>query len=614
MLKKLPNAFPFLILGTVKLFSAVAILFFAFALSVHAQQSADDEYLIIYSLIQQGDAAGKSTEALDDFSRAQTDLQKFQRIYPGWNPKIVNFRLNYIADKIAELTPKTVPTNPPVQTPVANTSNVSNSAEMANWQAQLNSLQEQLRQSQTDNSTLASKLKEALAAQPVATDPRELAKAQTQIRSLMKENDLLKASIRSGEPESEAPTNDFADIKSALAAANQKLSDALARADALTKENMTLRSRVQAMLASPDAAEALREENALLKKQLAEMKIAATNSTAVADLTLQLAQARGQIALLQSNVEVISLERLALQGRVQQLQAIRPGVADQKANEERIRNLMNERDGLLVKLDTANKKLYGGKKEDAIAKVDQLTDEVNRLRARLKIAEAQPVPFTPEEAALFKPAPKLAADPEVEKKRISEMPEGSAMLVAEAQRHFSAGQFDAAENDYQKILRHDQNNGLALANLAMIELQQNKLEDADKHISAALTQSPDDAYNLLVLGEVKFGEKKFDDALNALGRAAKVDPQNPEIENIIGATLAQKGLRAQAETAFRKAIQMDSHYGAAHKNLALIYLTQTPPMVALAKWHYQKALDAGLPRSSEMEKMFADKGANVDGQ
>lgn len=315
--------------------------------------------------------------------------------------------------------------------------------------------------------------------------------------------------------------------------------------------------------------------------------------------------------MLKSNAEVTALEKLALQQRLQQVQSA-SGVQDQKANEEKIRSLTNERDELLVKLDTANKMLYGGKKEDAIARIDQLTSDVHRLRARLDIAEAQRIPFTAEEAALFKPAPKLVANPDAEKKALSEMPGGSAALVAQAQRHYSSGDYDAAENDYMRILERDQNNGLALANLAAIELQQNKLSDAEKHATAALAQSPNDAYNLLVLGEIKFGQQKYDDALDALSRAAKADPQNPEIQNVIGAALAQKGLRSQAETAFRKAVQIDPKYADAHKNLAVIYLSQQPPMPALAKWHYQKALDAGMPRNPDVEKMLADKGAPMD--
>ena len=70
-----------------------------------------------------------------------------------------------------------------------------------------------------------------------------------------------------------------------------------------------------------------------------------------------------------------------------------------------------------------------------------------------------------------------------------------------------------------------------------------------------------------------------------------------------------KGLRAQAETALRKAIQLDPNYGAAHNNLAVIYLSQQPPLVELARWHYQKALDAGQPHNPDLEKMLDAKGA-----
>ena len=125
---------------------------------------------------------------------------------------------------------------------------------------------------------------------------------------------------------------------------------------------------------------------------------------------------------------------------------------------------------------------------------------------------------------------------------------------------------------------------------------------------AAVAQSPDDAYNLSILGYLKFRQEKYDEALDALSRAAKLDPQNPEIENYLGVTLGHKGLRAQAETALRKAIQLDPNYGAAHNNLAVIYISQQPPLVGLARWHYQKALDLGQPRNPDLEKMLDDKG------
>jgi Flp pilus assembly protein TadD len=208
---------------------------------------------------------------------------------------------------------------------------------------------------------------------------------------------------------------------------------------------------------------------------------------------------------------------------------------------------------------------------------------------------------------LFKPSAPQLANRNAEKKSIKELPGGAAQLVAEAQHYFSARQYDKAEDDYQKILQHDENNGLVLANLATIEMEQGRLDDAEKHIKAAVTQSPDDSYNLATLGRLEFLREKYDEALDALSRAAKLDPRNPEIQNYLGVTLSHKGLRAPAETALRKAIQLDPNYGPAHNNLAVIYISQAPPLVELARWHYQKALDAGQPRNPDLEKRLDAK-------
>jgi tetratricopeptide (TPR) repeat protein len=313
------------------------------------------------------------------------------------------------------------------------------------------------------------------------------------------------------------------------------------------------------------------------------------------------------------------LEKSALENRVRQLQIASVNstpvpAPDQPENEARIRALTQERNNLLAKLGEANQELYGRRKQDAAARIGQLTDEVYILRARLAVDEAEVIPYTPEELALFKsPAPQLA-NRNTEKKSIKELPGGAAELVAEAQNYFSARQYDKAADDYQKILQHDENNGLVLANLATIEMEQGRLDDAEKHIKAAVAQSPNDSYNLATLGRLEFLHEKYDEALDALSRAAKLDPRNPEIQNYLGVTLSHKGLRKQAETALRKAIQLDPNYGPAHNNLAVIYISQMPPLVELARWHYQKALDAGQPHNPDLEKMLDAKGAPANPQ
>jgi Tfp pilus assembly protein PilF len=608
----------------VKRLVALLILIWAALLpSARAQSGPDDQYIIIYSLMQQADALDSSSQprqALAQYVQVQGELQKFQKIFPDWNPRIVRFRLNYLMEKIAEETAKlpVVPQSgtPPPAPPVPGAAPSTSAADL---EAQFSALHEQVQKLSADNTTLQAKLQEALAAQPAAIDARELAQARAKIRSLMKENDLLKVSLSQGKAGTamgpavaESDALKLAEL--ALAEANQKLAGQTVRADKLARENQALQSRVQALLASPDTIQALREENALLKKQIADFKPAAPDPAEAARLNSELAALRKQIAALQAAAAVGFLEKSALENRVRQLQIAAVNSApvpapSQAENEARIRALTQERNDLLAKLGEANQELYGHRKQDAAARINVLTDEVNALRARLAVDEAQVIPYTPEELALFKPSAPQLANRNAEKKSIKELPGGAAQLVAEAQHYFSARQYDKAEDDYQKILQHDENNGLVLANLATIEMEQGRLDDAEKHIQAAVAQSPDDPYNLATLGRLEFLREKYDAAFDALSRAAKLDPRNPEIQNYLGVTLGHKGLRAQAETALRKAIQLDPNYGPAHNNLAVIYISQMPPLVELARWHYQKALDAGQPHNPDLEKMLDAKSA-----
>ena len=79
----------------------------------------------------------------------------------------------------------------------------------------------------------------------------------------------------------------------------------------------------------------------------------------------------------------------------------------------------------------------------------------------------------------------------------------------------------------------------------------------------------------------------------------------PKSRITLALTLSEKGVRGPAEVAaFRKAIQYDPGYGDAHANLAFVYLTQKPPLVELARWHYKKALEAGHAHDPSMEKLL----------
>ncbi|MGH7940349.1 MAG: tetratricopeptide repeat protein [Limisphaerales bacterium] len=581
-----------------KNFAALVIAFFMALSTVYAQQSPDDQYVIIYVLIQQGDAsltAGQPRQALGDYVEAQRELKQFQQVYSDWNPMIVNYRLNYLAQKIAALTPRLVTTNSPPVT-------VAPPPTPADWQAQLANLNGEVRQLQGENETLHAKLKEALSVQPEAASASAYAQLQQQVLELSKENELLKAT--SAQTTNSPPKGLAGPDNSKL---RRDMAAQIARANQLALKNRALETKIMALTSDANAAEALRRENALLKKELASVHSAFGTNTAG-----ELAIARARIAQLQTSATENWLEKTALENRVQQLQEASLADAERPATTEppprpkweaQIRELKVERDQLLAQLGQANRKLKSRRFESPKAQMAAIAQEIETLRDRVEVDEGETVPYTPQELALFTPGP-LAEDPKAEKKSYRKLSGGAAVLVAEAQRYFRSGQYDKAAEDDEEILKQNQGNPLALANLASAELEQNKIGEADAHIQAALLLEPNDPFNLIVLGRVRFSEGNLDGALDALDRAVKLEPQNPQIQNFLGVALAQKGLRVQAETAFRKAIQIDPNYGDAHKNLAIIYLSTVPPMVEMARWHYEKALVAGVAPCPQIEQML----------
>ncbi len=593
------------ILSLMKQFLVMTICLICLLPALHAQEEADERYVTIYNLIQQGDgvADAQPKDALQIYIDAQARLQKFHRMYPAWDPGIVNYRLDDLDKKISHLnvvlTPKVVA--PPVDAGAGVTPQV---------QAQMTALQMQLQQAKTENQTLQAKLKEALATQPAVIDASELEQAQEQVRALMKQNALLQVG---GKPGTGAVTNmlevtnmtEITHLKDQLTQSSKKLNDEHARAQTMMTENESLQKNLSRAGMDSSSLDLLQSENQRLKDQLGSLQVAANNAAASQEMASRLKDANTQIATLSAASALANLEKAALENKVRKLSS---QLAQTAANYEgQIHDLTEQRNDLLKLLAVASASNSHHQMSDVAAQITELNNEVNVLRSRVAVDESKPIPFTADELALFRAAP--TAEPV--RRSITEMPPGTAELVASAQKHFANHEFDQAEADYLKILSHDENNGLALANLATIELQEGKYDDAEKHIKAALVQSPDDSYNLSTLGYLKFRQGKYDDALNTLSRAVKIDPNNPETENYLGVTFSHKGLRVQAESALRKALQLDPNYAPAHNNIALIYLTQTPPLPQLARWHYQKALDAGQPRNPDLEKMLADKGAPV---
>ena len=154
-------------------------------------EGPEEQYLTICNLIREADLAPgtMALDALPKYNQAKSALEKLQKDFPDWNHDTIRYRLGYLTNRLASLlAAETKPGAAEASVrPVA--------VPPVDWEVRIAMLEEQVRQLQADKGLLQAKLREALGAQPAASDPRELAQAQARIATLERENALLSAAV-----------------------------------------------------------------------------------------------------------------------------------------------------------------------------------------------------------------------------------------------------------------------------------------------------------------------------------------------------------------------------------------------------------------------------------
>ncbi len=197
------------------------------------------------------------------------------------------------------------------------------------------------------------------------------------------------------------------------------------------------------------------------------------------------------------------------------------------------------------------------------------------------------------------------------RRTIEDLPPGAGLLARQAERAFMLHRLDEAEKTYREILEMDRNNVYTLGNLGMILVEANKMPEAEAMVKRAQELDPEDPFTLSLLGLIRFRQHRYDDAFDALSRSAKLDPENSETFNYLGITLSERGDRKAAEAALRKAVTLNPNSAMAHYNLAVVYATETPPFLDLARFHYQKARRAGQPANPDFERLLNGEAAGT---
>ncbi|NBU11457.1 MAG: hypothetical protein EB141_07665 [Verrucomicrobia bacterium] len=590
----------------------VSMLLFVTCLTLaspSAQAAAADElYAKIFATILQGDTlreAGQGKAALEKYLSAREELLKLQAAYKAWEPKIVDFRLRYLEGAVTALNvqfPGTTVPKPII--PASQAPDDAGASRLTGLEKQLRELNNKLVQISAERTEYAEKLKEALAARPKDVDPAEMEKARQKARDLQKQADLKQIEIEDLAKQINGIKKERDDYQKQVTVLKDK-----AEVPVLKKEISALKTKVDELAKRASAGDKSEE----LARQLAAAR---ADLKAEQDRAADLAKANKKMEAIltdPNNATGITVDQFkSLEKKNQELEAsvkiLESQVQKGTSDGSKLRQVEKEREDLQKQLNELKKQLEEKKKVSSNG-TEKLEQDLAAAQARTAALEARKTPYSAEELALLKGSSAPAAAPapvaKSAKKNSADLPPGAANVALEAQRAYAAQRFDEAEKKYLEVLALDPANVYTLANLGAAEMELNKLPEAEKHLKRAIEIDSDDAFSLALYGLLKFRQQKTEDAFDALSRAAKLDPENAQTQNYLGLVLSQKGLRDPAEAAFRRAIQIAPGYAVAHYNLAVYYVTQQPPTRELARWHYQKAISVGHPKSDELEKLLA---------
>lgn len=557
-----------------------------FATSLRAEPA--DDFLKAYFLIQEGESAekgGDTTKALDKFNSAAHALREIRTANPDWNPNIIGYRQKYCHERIVKLGGKvdpadaasviaeagpsatsvetttaapintvplgavpTVPPSdegdvPPTTSTLASGTEVS-SDRVATLERELGRAQRELKQLQAEKTDLEDRLKRA------EDNLKSVTSGDAKLDALLRENDALKQKLAIAEERiANLPSgsSDLQSVRAELAKAQSQLED-------LRKEN-----------------DQLHEANASLKQELddtrTQLKTAGRGSLNARDLTTL----QKENSLLRSIVD-----------RQYQEDAKRTAARDSLAQE--LATLASRSESMRTQLDILQSPLTPLSAEER--------ELLRSPDASLRAEGEDPTKLTGVVTA------NKSSDP------MARLTGENASLAAEAKSLFAKQDMDGAAEKYEQIIKSEPNNLFALSNLGVIRFRQDRLSEAKSALEGCLAIDARDAFSLSVLGIVHYRLGHFDEAISSLTRAVSINPTNHETHNYLGITYSQKGYQEAAEKELLRALEIAPAYPDAHFNIAVVYASQTPPAIEMARKHYKKALDLGMAKDPELEKLL----------
>ncbi len=220
-----------------------------------------------------------------------------------------------------------------------------------------------------------------------------------------------------------------------------------------------------------------------------------------------------------------------------------------------------------------------------------------------------------------------------------------ALILGDA--YLKKGEINRAKLTFEAILKAVPKEPYAHNRLGTIARMENRPEDALKQFEAALAIAPEFVEPLSQIAGVKLAQGKPAEARERVQQQLAAYPNNPYLHNLLGTLFMLEKETAQAETAFKKAIELKNDLTESYMNLASLYyrtkqldqavkeyeslLAKNPKVVSAhvlvgmiqeqrhdldkAKAHYQEALKLNAkfaPAANNLAWILSESGGNID--
>ncbi len=561
-------------------------------------QGPDDRFVVVYGLIQQGDAlaaAGRTSEARERYREALVQLQQLDKDFPRWNQQIVEFRKQYLEARVGTPTAPTEPRSVGAPT----TEKTADDPRLAAIEAELGQIK-------AERDLLQAKLREALTAQPAALDPRELAKADERAAAFQREAESLRSALAVKEQELAAARlpGRIEETETALAAARQALVEQTNRLSALMREKADVQKQLEEALERAAAPAPVRVEPTPPAQPPANPESVQQLNAA----NIQIADLRGRVQRLEGDLtgerersRTLQDEKGSLERQIAELKSAPAPVPQPAANpqaeqqlvaanaqmsdlRQRVQRLETELAGERDRLRT-----YQGEKTLLEQRVAELKSENEQL------AKATPVP-TPAPAPVAVPTSTASTTPAAEPaKEASEDPKREKAL-AKYQRGTDKAKIQQLERERDELTKRlrvmtrrvedmrRQSGGTNLTSgtdqLAILRARLEAYEaravpyspeemalmkqSAVANIPAdtrkaqrQLRQIPAGAGTLLEEAKQAFILRRYDAAEGKLQQALQLDERNADMLTYLAAAQLEQDRLDQAEVNLKRALEVD---------------------------------------------------------